>query len=365
MDVAQNSIAQPDIERPVGIGSRTDLYGVADQSIKTFINRELDDASAAESFIWRQTNHQRELYPPKEKWSGVVHLARINDIRRVNKFLEQVNRNMPNGKWLVVCVETKDSRRTRILNKFPRYISRPYYVLDFVLKRVLPKWKPTRKIYFGITEGRNRVISYTEAIGRLFSCGFEVKNSVRIGYNTYILARKSGAPSYDMEPTYGTLVRLNRVGKGGEKITVYKLRTMHPYSEYAQEYVFEQNNLQNGGKLKEDFRVTGWGRIFRQLWIDELPMLYNWLKGEMKLVGVRPLSSHYFSLYPEDMQSFRTTVKPGLVPPFYADMPETFEEIVESERRYINAYHEKPIRTDIRYFFKAMYNIVIKRERSA
>ena len=129
--------------------------------------------------------------------------------------------------------------------------------------------------------------------------------------------------------------------------------------------MFEQNNLQNGGKLKEDFRVTGWGRIFRQLWIDELPMLYNWLKGEMKLVGVRPLSSHYFSLYPEDMQELRTTVKPGLVPPFYADMPDTFEEIVESERRYINAYHDKPIRTDIRYFFKAMYNIVIKRERSA
>ena len=222
MDVAQNSIAQLDIERPVGIGSRTDLYGVADQSIKTFINRELDDANAAESFIWRQTNHQRDLYSLKEKWSGVVHLARINDIRRVNKFLEQVNRNMPEGKWLVVCAETKDSRRTRILNKFPRYISRPYYALDFVLKRVLPKWKPTRKIYFWITKGRNRVISYTEAIGRLFSCGFEVKNSVRIGYNTYILALKSGAPSYDMEPTYGALVRLNRVVKGERSLPYIK-----------------------------------------------------------------------------------------------------------------------------------------------
>jgi len=166
---------------------------------------------------------------------------------------------MPEGKWLVVCVETKDSRRTRILNKFPRYISRPYYALDFVLKRVLPKWKPTRKIYFWITNGRNRVISYTEAIGRLFSCGFEVKNSVRIGYKTYILARKTGDPSYDMQPTYGALVRLKRVGYKGERIKLSKLRTMHPYSEYVQEYIYDKHGTDDGDKANDDFRVTGWG----------------------------------------------------------------------------------------------------------
>ncbi|MEX2567706.1 MAG: hypothetical protein WD431_17295 [Cyclobacteriaceae bacterium] len=83
-----------------------------------------------------------------------------------------------------------------------------------------------------------------------------------------------------------------------------------------------------------------------------------------KIVGVRPLSQHYFDLYPEDLQKLRTRVKPGLVPPFYADMPQTFEEITESERQYLYAYLKNPILTDIRYFFKAFFNIFFKGARS-
>ncbi|NBV31568.1 MAG: hypothetical protein EBR93_03400, partial [Bacteroidetes bacterium] len=101
-----------------------------------------------------------------------------------------------------------------------------------------------------------------------------------------------------------------------------------------------------------------------KLWIDELPMIYNWLKGEMKLVGVRPLSKQYYNLYPQDIKELRARVKPGLVPPFYADMPGTLEEIVESERMYIQSYLEAPFRTDIRYFFLAFNNIIFKKARS-
>ncbi|MFU8861415.1 MAG: sugar transferase, partial [Cyclonatronaceae bacterium] len=124
------------------------------------------------------------------------------------------------------------------------------------------------------------------------------------------------------------------------------------------------NNLKEGGKLDNDYRITSWGRLMRKLWIDELPMFLNLLKGEMKLVGVRPLSQHYFHLYPEDVQRLRISTRPGLVPPFYADLPKTFEEIVESERRYLFAYKEHPVRTDISYFFKAARNILIKKARS-
>jgi hypothetical protein len=64
------------------------------------------------------------------------------------------------------------------------------------------------------------------------------------------------------------------------------------------------------------------------------------------------------------MQQLRTQVKPGLVTPFYADLPDTLPEIIESERVYLESYLKNPIRTDVRYFFKAMYNIFIKRARS-
>jgi lipopolysaccharide/colanic/teichoic acid biosynthesis glycosyltransferase len=139
---------------------------------------------------------------------------------------------------------------------------------------------------------------------------------------------------------------------------------MHPYSEYLQQYIYDSFQLEEGGKFKNDFRRTAWGTVFRKLWIDELPQLINFFQGEVALFGVRALSEHYFSLYPPDMQDLRTKVKPGLVPPFYADMPTTFEEIIESERRYVEKRLKKGFIVDVEYFCKAWYNIIFKHARS-
>jgi lipopolysaccharide/colanic/teichoic acid biosynthesis glycosyltransferase len=103
----------------------------------------------------------------------------------------------------------------------------------------------------------------------------------------------------------------------------------------------------------------------RRTWLDELPMLYNWLRGDLQLVGVRPLSSQYQQLYDEGLRALRQKVKPGLLPPFYADMPKTLEDIMASERRYIEAYLKRPLRTQLVYLCKGVWNIVVKRRRSA
>jgi len=110
--------------------------------------------------------------------------------------------------------------------------------------------------------------------------------------------------------------------------------------------------------------MTEWGRVFRKFWIDELPQVVNYLHGDLNLVGVRALSQHYFSLYPKEMQEFRTMFKPGLVPPYYADMPDSFEEIIDSERQYLQQKQQHPFVTDLRYFGKAFYNIIFKNARS-
>ncbi|MCF8431758.1 MAG: sugar transferase, partial [Melioribacteraceae bacterium] len=94
------------------------------------------------------------------------------------------------------------------------------------------------------------------------------------------------------------------------------------------------------------------------------PMFINYFKGELKLVGVRPLSRHYFSLYPASLQDQRTKYKPGLIPPFYVDLPKTFDEILSSEKKYLDAYEKAPFSTDMKYFFLSLYNIFIKRARS-
>ena len=140
---------------------------------------------------------------------------------------------------------------------------------------------------------------------------------------------------------------------------------MHPYSEYLQNYVYELNSLNDEGKINKDIRITTMGRLMRKYWIDELPMILNILKGEMKIVGVRPLSMHYFSLYSKELQEKRIKFKPGLLPPFYADMPQSMDEIQASEMKYLVACEQQgEFKTDMKYFLIILKNIIIKKARS-
>ena len=96
-------------------------------------------------------------------------------------------------------------------------------------------------------------------------------------------------------------------------------------------------------------------------------MLWNLLRGDLKLVGVRPLSEHYFSLYNPEMQELRSHVKPGLIPPFFYERntPSTIDEIQASERRYLEAYMKAPLRTDWKYFWGILTNIILRKKHSA
>ncbi|MBN1337742.1 MAG: sugar transferase [Bacteroidales bacterium] len=301
---------------------------------------------------------------PAEKYFSIINLHRVNDFGRINKFFETVNDKLPMGGQFIGNAETYMLRKEKILKKYPVIINRIIYFFDFVFTRVIPKLPVTKNIYFYITLGQNRVVSRAETLGRLYSCGFEVAEERFLNNMLYFVARKVKKPAYDLNPTYGPFVRLRRMGKGGKIIGVYKLRTMHAYSEYLQEYVYEKHKLGEGGKFKNDFRVTALGRLLRKFWLDELPMFINLLKGEMKLVGVRPISRHYYNLYSEELKEKRILHKPGLIPPFYVDLPKTLEEIMASELKYLNAYEKNPFSTDLKYFFRAFFNIVFRNARS-
>ncbi len=300
----------------------------------------------------------------KKSISSVVNLKRINDLRRINKFFEAINENIAYGTIFIGCAETLELRKKRLLDKFPGLVNRLYLAGDYIFKRVFPKLPITKQAYFALTGGRNRIISRAETLGRLYSCGFEVLHEETHGYLFYFVARKINPPAYDSSPSYGPVFAMERTGKNGKKIRVYKFRTMYPFSEYLQHYVYQKNKLDNGGKFRDDFRITAFGKFMRKFWIDELPMLINFFKMELKLVGVRPLSQQYQSLYPEDLLKLRSNFKPGLVPPYYADLPQSFEEILESEKRYLESYRKSPILTDVRYFIRAFVNIVFRNARS-
>ena len=300
----------------------------------------------------------------KEKYDYIINLHKINDIKRLDSFLDAVNSKLESSGFFFCCVETKDQRKNRLLKKYPPLLNYIYYFFDFIVKRILPKLKFTRGIYIFLTREENAVLSRAEALGRISRAGFRIKQESFIGNQLCIEAQKHNEPFPINENVYGPLIALSRVGKNRNIIKVYKLRTMHPYSEYIQDYVYELHDLQDGGKFKNDFRITSWGAICRRTFLDELPMLMNFFQGNMKLVGVRPLSKQYFELYRKEVQERRIKYKPGLIPPFYADMPSDLEAIQASELKYLNSFDRHPFFTDFRYFWKSSWNILFRKARS-
>lgn len=344
------------------------------------MNKELiikEQGLEAFRFIEKHTNHFfneslilktnivfniESIESPKLK--AIVNLQKTNDINGINDFFSTVNSKLISDGLFIGCVETYVQRKNRLLHKYPFIIAQIYFFFDFIFKRIFPKLGITRKIYFLITAGRNRVLSKAEALGRLVFNGFDIVEIQEIGYLTYFVCKKTTRDIPKSHPSFGFFFKMKRIGKNNKLITVYKIRTMHPYAEYLQSYIFDNNSLRDGGKFNDDYRITSWGKVFRKLWIDELPMVINFIKREVKLVGVRPLSEHYLSLYNDELKEKRKLVKPGLVPPFYADLPVTLNDIMNSELNYINAYLSSPIKTDFNYFFRALKNILFKKART-
>jgi lipopolysaccharide/colanic/teichoic acid biosynthesis glycosyltransferase len=326
---------------------------------------QLNSFDVMQSVILRSRDIYNVDVLPAKYLHFFLNLHEINDLRRINAYFIEVNKRLVNGGVYIGRLEPIKFRYNRFLKKYPFYFGQFFYFIDFMWRRVTPKLPILTKIYFALTQGKNRALSLAEGLGRLYYCGFEIVGTTEIDDFIYFAARKVKEPLTDTNPSYGPLFKMKRVGKDGKFIYVYKMRTMHPYSEYLQKYVYEKNSLDAGGKIKDDFRISNWGKVFRKLWIDELPMLINLLKGDLKLVGVRPLSAHYMTLYTEELRTKRIKTKPGLVPPFYVDMPKTLDEIINSELKYLTEYEKSPLLTDIKYFFLSFYNIIIKKARSA
>lgn len=334
-----------------------------DRKTLLFLKRYLDLADSNTLVLF--TTHLFNIQSVQNyRYRVVVNIQRLNDMRSINHFFCTVNEKVPDGGELLCCFESQETRKKKILTHYPSGINWVVYTADFIKKRVLPKLFITSHLYYDITQGKRRVLSTTEILGRLYYCGFEVIQTAEHNGLTYVLARRKQLPELQIKRRYGPLIKLRRVGKNGQLISFYKLRTMYPYSEYLQKYIYDNYGTQDGDKARYDFRITSWGRFFRRVWIDELPMLLNLLRGDMKLVGVRPLSKTKFDTYPPYLQKKRIQTKPGLLPPFYADMPKTQQEMFDSEERYLEAYFKSPLKTDIIYFCRIFSNIVFHKARS-
>ena len=140
------------------------------------------------------------------------------------------------------------------------------------------------------------------------------------------------------DPSAGPIFSQTRVGRGGKTFTLYKFRSMCPNAEAKLDALLAQNEMDGPAfKMKEDPRITRVGRFIRKTGLDELPQLWNILKGDMSIVGPRPPLPREVEQY-NDYELQRLYITPGLscywqIEPNRNDL--SFDEWVDLDIKYI------------------------------
>lgn len=145
-----------------------------------------------------------------------------------------------------------------------------------------------------------------------------------------------------------------RVGKNGRVFKFYKLRSMVPGADQMLDLLLDQNEMEGPAfKISNDPRITRVGRVIRKTCIDELPQLWNILKGDMSFVGPRPPLPREVEQY-NDFQRNRLSVVPGLTC-YWQIQPNrnslTFDKWLELDLKYIE---ERNVKTDLMIIFKTV-----------
>lgn len=154
-----------------------------------------------------------------------------------------------------------------------------------------------------------------------------------------------------------------RYGKDGKKFRIYKFRSMCIDADKRLKEYLEQNEearieFEENHKLKDDPRITKLGKFIRKTSIDELPQFINVLKGDMSLIGPRPIVDGEIEKYGENKDKF-LSVRPGLTGYWAANGRSdiTYEERMKMELYYVDNISFK---LDIQIFFKTIISVVKK-----
>lgn len=151
-----------------------------------------------------------------------------------------------------------------------------------------------------------------------------------------------------------------RVGKNGKEIKVYKFRSMVPDSDNLEKWLNDEqlHSFKTEFKVADDPRITKIGNFLRKSSLDELPQFLNILKGELSIVGPRPIVEREFENYGECREKL-LSVKPGLTGYWqaYARNNVTYEN---GERQYMELYYidHQSMWFDIKIFFKTFLSVI-------
>ena len=151
-----------------------------------------------------------------------------------------------------------------------------------------------------------------------------------------------------------------RIGKDGKEIGIYKFRTMVDNAEdLIKEFTEEQQKeFRESYKLQHDPRVTKIGSFLRKTSLDELPQILNILKGDLSIIGPRPVIEEELEKYGKNREKF-ISIKPGLTGYWAANgrSDTTYAERVQMELYYIDNIS---LKLDIQVFFKTIIAVIRK-----
>ena len=138
-------------------------------------------------------------------------------------------------------------------------------------------------------------------------------------------------------------------------------------SELLLDSIIEKFKINQYGKFIDDPRITPIGKYLRKYWVDETPQIINLIKGEMKLVGIRPKTEKSWERYPRELMYESLKQKPGLFGIQYSNIKDEnagFKEYLSSIEKYLNEYSIDPIGTDRKYLIRIIHNIIFNGVRS-
>lgn len=165
------------------------------------------------------------------------------------------------------------------------------------------------------------------------------------------------------DPKAGPIFQQIRVGRHGKTFMLYKFRTMTANAEEIRKELEDLNEMDGPVfKIKNDPRITRVGRFLRATSIDELPQLFNVLKGDMSMVGPRPPLPGEVEYY-TDYQRLRLIVTPGLTCTWQTARNRndiSFDQWVEMDLDYIQ---HRTMWLDIKLILKTPFVMIMKAGR--
>lgn len=170
-------------------------------------------------------------------------------------------------------------------------------------------------------------------------------------------------PMIKIETKGKVIYKQKRIGKDGKIIQIYKFRTMVENADKKIEQLPEslKKQYQEEYKIQDDPRITKVGKILRDTNLDEMPQMINVLKGEMSIIGTRPILKEELEKYEEEDRKRLLQSKPGISGYWQVNKEKcrNYEDRIQMELYYVK---NKNLGIDIKIFLKTLKKYIIRKK---